>query len=281
MRLRIILPISVIMLLLAVLYYPVVSNLMYDWQNNPDYSHGYFIPLIAGYMALSRKQELNSSLVSSNWGIALLLMGLTQFVLGVIGAEHFLQSTSMIVVVLGIVMFLAGLKAARLLFVPVAYLMFMVPLPAIIWNDFAFTLRLFASKIAVACMHAMGMTVLREGNMIYLPSASLEVVDACSGMRSLVSLMALGALLAFISSHSVWKKWLLFLSAIPIAIISNILRLIATVALVNAYGDEAAFGVTHTFSGIAVFIIGLGLLLAVNKLLSIKTGSLGIQRSHG
>ncbi len=263
--------IAVIALLLAVLYYPVISHLMSSWQANPDYSHGYFVPFIVGYMVYWKRGELQGMACEPNdWGIFLLLIGLIQLVLGIIGAEHFLQSTSMIVVALGIVLFLAGVKMTRVLMAPVLYLMFMIPLPAIIWNNFAFSLRLAASKIAVACMHAMGMTILCEGNFIYLPTASLEVVDACSGMRSLVSLMALGALFAFISSHSVWKKWALFISAIPIAIVSNIMRLIIAVVMVQAYGEDAALGATHTFSGIIVFFIGLVLLLVVNKMLSVS-----------
>lgn len=263
--------IAVIALLLAALYYPVISHLMSSWQANPDYSHGYFIPFIIGYMVYRKRGELQAMACKpNNWGILLLLLGLIQLVLGIIGAEHFLQSSSIIVVALGIVLFLAGVKMTRVLLAPVLYLMFMIPLPAIIWNNFAFSLRLAASKVAVASMHAMGMTVLREGNLIYLPNASLEVMDACSGMRSLVSLMALGALFAFISRHSIWKKWTLFLSSIPIAIVSNIMRLIIVVVMVQAYGKEVALGATHTFSGIIVFFIGLVFLLVVNKLLSVS-----------
>jgi len=268
--LRIIVPTAFIVLLLAGLYYPVVSHLLDSWQANPDYSHGFFVPLIVGYMVYRRWGELKGiACEPNNWGIVILLLGLIQLTLGIIGAEHFLQSTSLIVVAFGIILFLAGLKMARTMTVPLLYLMFMIPLPAIIWNNFAFSLRLAASKIAVTCMHAMGMTVLREGNMIYLPTASLEVVDACSGMRYLVSLMALGALFAFMSNYSTWKKWTLFLSSIPIAIVSNIVRLVVVVLMVQAYGEDAALGVTHTFSGIIVFFIGLVLLLLMNKLLLI------------
>jgi len=270
MQLRTLTPIAIIGLLLCILYYSVAANLIYDWQFNPDYSHGFFIPLIVGYMIYSRRQELKEAAVTpNNWGLVLFVLGITQFILGTIGAEHFLQSTSMIVVVLGIVLFFSGIRTTRIIFVPILYMLFMIPLPAIIWNDFAFTLRLFASDVAVICMHALGMLVLQEGNMLYLPGASLEVVDACSGMRSLVSLLALGALFAFLSDHPVWKKWLVFLSAIPIAIISNIIRLIITVALVQRYGSEMASGFTHEVSGLLVFFIGLILFFIVYKLLSI------------
>lgn len=270
MRRQTLVPVSIIILLFAALYYPIFSNLFYDWNTNPDYSHGYFIPFIVGYMIYSKRQELKSiTVVPNNWGFIIFVLGIAQLILGIIGAEHFLQSTSMIIVIIGIVLFVAGVKFVRILLVPIFYIIFMIPLPAIIWNNFAFSLRLFASKIAVICMHAMGMLVLREGNMLYLPGASLEVVDACSGMRSLVSLLALGALFAFISKQSVWKKWILFLSAIPIAIISNIIRLIITVALVQWFGLEMASGTIHEVSGLVVFCIGLILFFIVYKLISI------------
>jgi len=272
--LRKIIPIAFITMLLIVLYHSVVAELLYDWQNNPDYSHGYFIPFIAGYMAWSRREDLkNTAWKPNNWGIALFLMGIIQLMLGIIGAENFLQSTSLIIVMLGIILFLAGFKIARILLVPTLFLLFMIPLPAIIWKNFAFSLRLFASKIAVSFMHLIGMPVLREGNIIFLPGASLEVVDACSGMRSLVSLLAMSALFAFIMNQRMWKKWVLFLSAVPIAIISNIIRLIITVTLTQVYGEKAALGVTHTYSGIATFSIGLVLLLIISKLLSLNDQS--------
>lgn len=275
MTVRQIIPISIITILLIVLYNSVASELLHDWQNNPDYSHGYFIPFIAGYMAWSRRKGLKNAIWKpNNWGIVIFLLGIIQLILGVIGAEHFLQSTSLIIVMLGITLFLGGFKVTRILLVPILFLLFMIPLPAIIWNDFAFSLRLFASKIAVNSMHLIGMPVLREGNIIFLPGASLEVVDACSGIRSLISLLAMSALFAFVVNQRIWKKWVLFMAAVPIAIASNIIRLIVTVALTQVYGKKAAIGVTHTYSGIATFFFGLLLLLLVSKLLSINDRSI-------
>jgi len=129
-------------------------------------------------------------------------------------------------------------------------------------------------------MHLVGMPVLREGNIILLPGASLEVVDACSGIRSLVSLLAMSALFAFVVNQRIWKKWVLFLAAVPIAIASNIIRLIVTVALTQVYGKKAAIGVTHTYSGIATFFFGLLLLLLVSKLLSINDRSIASDPSR-
>lgn len=256
-------------LFLLLLYLPVGRGLVEDWMNNPDYSHGFLIPAISLYMVWCRKEDLRQAQRSpSMWGLLVFLAGIGQYVAGYVGAEHFLQSTSLILVLLGAALFLWGMEIMRLLLIPIIFLIFMIPLPAIVWNNFAFLLKLFATKTAVLLMQAMDIIVLREGNVLYLPMVTLEVVDACSGLRSLISLLALGVLLGFMSSFSVWKKWIIFLSAVPIAIFSNIARLLLTVALAQWYGAEVTEDLQHTASGIFVFAMGLILMLLVYKLLS-------------
>ena len=169
----------------------------------------------------------------------ILILGVVQFISGYVGAEHFLQSTSLLIVLMGTIIFLAGFYVARIVLVPIAFLIFMIPLPAIIWNDFAFTLKLFATKVAVYFIDFLGMAVHRQGNVIYLPGTVLEVVDACSGLRSLISLLALGVLIAYFSSLRAWRRWVLVFSAIPIAILSNVIRLVATAFLTQTIGLQA------------------------------------------
>lgn len=263
-----------ISILFVALYQRVFSGLIYDWSNNPDYSHGYLIPFIALYLVWSQRGKLNQTQsYFSYWGLLFLMLGVGQFIVGSVGAEHFLQSTSMIVIILGTALFLWGWGVMRIVLVPAAYLMFMIPLPAIIWNKFAFSLRLFATEIAVFFIQAMGLIVLREGNVLIMPNATLEVVDACSGLRSLISLLALSALISFMSPFPLWKKWLLFLFAIPIAIISNIIRLIVTVVFSQKFGIDITQGFSHTLSGFLVFCIGIMLFFIAYKLLSILPGS--------
>ena len=258
-----------IVALLFFLYLPIGRGLVYDWLNNPDYSHGFLIPVISLYMIWSRRSELMRARRSpSMWGFVILIAGVGQYIAGYIGAEHFLQSTSMLLVFSGIVVFLWGMETMRVLLIPIVFLIFMIPPPAIVWNNFAFLLKLFATKTAVFIMQAIGIIVLREGNVLYLPSVTLEVVDACSGLRSLISLLALGVLMGFVSNFSTWKKWVMFLIAVPIAILSNIARLILTVALAQWYGAEVTQDLQHTASGIFVFAVGLILMLLVYKLLT-------------
>ena len=128
---------------------------------------------------------------------------------------------SMLIFIWSLIVFLLGFEFARATLIPVAYLFFMIPLPAIIWNKIAFPLKLFATRMAVVTINWLHIPGYREGNIINLSNTTLQVVDACSGMRSLASLLALSAAFAFITSHSKTKKWVLFLSAVPIAIMSK------------------------------------------------------------
>lgn len=255
--------------LLFLLYLPVGKGLVEDWLNNPDYSHGFLIPAVSLYMVWCRRQELvRADRSPSMWGLLLLIAGVGQYIAGYIGAEHFLQSTSLIIVLAGTVLFVWGKEVMRLLLLPISFLIFMIPLPAIVWNNFAFVLKLFATKVAVSLMQAVGIIVLREGNVISLPSITLEVVDACSGLRSLISLLALGVLLGFVSALETWKKWVLFFCAVPIAILSNIARLFLTVVLAQRYGAEVTQDFQHTAAGVFVFAVGLVLMLATYRILT-------------
>jgi len=268
----------------VVLYFPVMQKLVQDWNEDADYSHGYFIPVLAGFMAWMQRDRLRQALKKpSNVGLGIVALGLVQFIVAWVGSEYFLQGTSMIVVIFGSVLFLWGWKVALLCLVPIMYLVFMVPLPAIIWNKLAFPLALFASKISADAVSAMGLTILREGNILTLPNITLQVADACSGLRSLTTLLALSAFVAFITDHSPLKKWILFLSGVPIALLSNIIRLSGTAILARHFGAPVAHGFIHDFSGWVVFVIGLAMLLGVNALLGIggSAGRRGESDGHG
>jgi exosortase A len=253
---------------LIVLYHSIFAGMIQDWSKNDNYSHGFFIPLISGYMVWSMKEELRRlPLKPANWGILLLAMGLGQLYIAKVGSEYFLQRSSIILVLLGIVLFLVGTAIARRVIVPLVYLFFMVPLPAIIWNKIAFPMQLFSSAVTEKVIRAIGIPVMREGNVLYLAQTTLEVVDACSGLRSLTTMFALSAAFAWFSILSTKRKWILFLAAAPIAILANIVRLTGTAGLASIYGEKVAQGFLHDFSGLFVFVIGLLLLIFTSKLL--------------
>jgi len=253
---------------LIALYHTIFASMAQDWSKNDNYSHGFFIPVISGYMVWSMRDELRRlSLQPANWGIIVLIAGLGQLYIAKVGSEYFLQRSSIILVLLGIVLFLAGTAAARKVIVPLMYLLFMVPLPAIIWNKIAFPMQLFSSAVTEMVIRVIGIPVMREGNVLYLAQTTLEVIDACSGLRSLTTMFALSAAFAWFSVLSTTKKWILFLAAAPIAILANIVRLTGTAGLASLYGEKAAQGFLHDFSGLFVFVVGLLLLVFASKLL--------------
>lgn len=267
---------AVVLTALLLLYLPFLQTLVADWGSNDDYSHGYFIPVLTAYFIYTRLDQLrHSPVVPNNFGLLVIVAGLGQLILAKIGSEFFLQRTSLIVVLVGVVLFFYGRHYLRVLFVPIAYLLFMVPLPAILWNTISFPMQLFASFLTEKVVYFLGIPIFREGNVLHLAETTLEVVAACSGLRSLVTMFALSAALAFVSNLSNPKKMLLFASAMPIAVIANITRLSFTAILASQYGSQMAQGFLHEFSGIAVFFLGLGLLLLVNKFLARLSKSAG------
>ncbi len=247
--------------LVIFLYQEVLWGLGSDWNNNPDYSHGFLVPFLSVFFIWERWNDLSEELpIPSIWGIGLLSLGLFSLVVGLIGAELYVQRMSLIVVISGLVLLILGWKYLWLLSLPIAFLIFMIPLPAIIVNTIAFPLQLFAAQTATFCLFSLGIPVLREGNLIMLASTTLEVAEACSGLRSLLSLLALGTVYGYFSQNVLWKRWMLVGLSIPIAIIANAARVSGTGILAHYFGDEAAEGFYHTFEGWLVFVVAFILL---------------------
>jgi len=261
-----------IIALLILIYYNTFANLIAAWNTNPDYSHGFLIPFIFLYMVWHAYEERTlSALQPSNWGLLPLLLGIAVQVVSVVGAEHFLQAISLLIVLWGLSLYLGGWHFAKCMSIPIGYLIFMIPLPAIIWNNFSFLLKLQASNIAAYLLNLTGMVpFMQDGNIFHLTCGTLEVVDACSGLRSLISMLAMGVLIAYFSIYARWKKLVLVVMAIPIAIAANIMRIIILVFLAERYGIKMADGFLHTFSGILVFCVGLTMLMGVHVLFSVK-----------
>ncbi len=253
---------------LAALYWNVVPHLVEQWADDEDYTHGFLIVPLALYFVWERRERLRAL---PPWprllGAGLLAVGLLTLVVGSVGAELFLQRFSLILVLGGLVWLMLGGEFLRELLFPLAFLVFMIPLPAIVMNAIAFPLQLFAAQSATFCMQVAGVPVLREGNTIVLSNTTLEVVEACSGIRSLQALLALGAVYGYFTQKAAWKRWALLLLSIPIAIAANAFRVAGTGFLAHFIGPEAAQGFYHSFAGWIVFAVAFVLLLGAGALL--------------
>jgi exosortase len=260
---------SILLLGIGVLYYQIFTGLFDDWSNNDNYSHGFFIPVISVYMVYSLRGKLRALAIQpSSWGLLILIIGMVQLLVAKTGSEFFLQRTSLIPILLGMILFCLGSAYTKKLLLPICYLLFMIPLPAIIWNKIAFPMQLFATGLTESVIRLIGISVFREGNILHLAETSLEVIDACSGLRSLITMFSLSAAFAWFSDFSLSRKWVLFLMAAPIAIFSNIIRLTSTAVLASRYGSEVAQGFLHEFSGFLTFFIGLVMLITISAMLN-------------
>ena len=256
-----------IVALMAWLYFSVLSRLVAQWLNDPNFSHGFFVPLFVLFVLWQNRSKLTSIQLRPSWsGVAILCFGLTILVIGVLGAELFLSRASLLIVVAGLVVLFCGWNMFRAVLFPWAFLALMIPIPTIIFNQITFPLQILASKLASWTLPIFGVPVLREGNVIQLPSMALEVAEACSGIRSLLSLVTLAIIYGYLLSDSVRMRVLLAIAAVPIAVAANSLRIVGTGVLVQYWDPNKAEGFFHAFSGLLIFVVSLGMLFVLHKI---------------
>jgi len=285
-------------------YTTVLSRLGHDWWTDENYSHGLLIPFIIGFILWSQRERLARTVRRpALWcGLAVVLFASLALWAGTAGAELYLQRTSLVVMLAGIVLYFWGFGILRLVVVPLFLLLLAIPIPAIIFNKIAFPLQLFASRCAVWAMTVFEIPVLRQGNIIELmplgarETKKLEVVEACSGIRSLMTLLTLAVVLAYfthpredsgngdttpgakvgsqirsglarLKTFTFWRSAIVVFSAVPIAILTNALRVSGTGVLARYYGTRVADGFFHSFSGWVIYVVAFLLLFSVGWLL--------------
>jgi exosortase len=260
----------VICLLTAVVYYQVLVKLVTDWWQIPDFSHGFLVPLFSVYLVWEKRETLRSTIIAPCWGgIAVIVMGLFILLLGVYGSELFLSRVSLVIVLAGLVLCFGGRQFLKELSFALLVLLLAIPIPAIIFNEITFPLQILASKLASALLPLFGVPVLREGNVIELPAMKLEVAEACSGIRSLMSLFTLAVFYGYFLEKTFWRRMALVLVSIPIAIAANAVRILGTGLCVQYWDPDKALGFFHEFSGWVIFLVSLVCLYAVHRLMSL------------
>jgi exosortase len=253
---------------IAIVYWQVFQRLVEAWIVDGNYSHGWLIVPLAGYFAWERRARLAATPVRSSWfGLVVLAGSILVLLAGLYGSELFLTRVSLVGTVAGIVLYLYGWAHLRILAFPIAFLLLMIPLPAIVFNKIAFPLQLFASRVGESAISAANIPVLREGNVLTLANTQLEVAEACSGIRSLVSLVTLGLVYGYFSDPRFWVRAVIVGSTVPIAILANGARVAGTGIAAHYFGPKAAEGFFHEFSGWALFVVAFVMMLVVQKLI--------------
>jgi exosortase len=255
-------------LLMLACYAPVLRALVKQWSTDADMGHGFFVPVIAGYIVWQKRNELLAIKPQPNWwGLLVVILGGVQLIIGTLGVEMFLTRTSFVIVLIGAVWLLGGDLMLKKLAFPLFLLFFMVPIDAVIYNQITFPLQLLASRVADGALTLISIPVLREGNILELPNQRLSVVEACSGIRSLLSLTFLSLVYGYFFEAKTWIRVVLFFSTVPIAIVANSSRVTITGVLTQVK-PEAAEGFFHEAEGWVIFMVALGILILFHQLLT-------------
>ena len=259
------------------LYWPTLRDLVRDWWELPDYSYGFLVPAVAGYVLWQERARYRAvPLLPGNFGLAMMIAAAAILIGGTLGADLFTPRFSLIVMLGGIVVYLCGWKMLRALAFPLGYLSLMIPLPGIVHNQITFPMQLLASRLAEKMIVLVGIPVFREGNLLRVPFYSVEVAQACSGIRSLLSLIALGVAYAYFAERKTGARVALVILMVPIAIFTNAIRILVSCLLGCKFGPQWAEGFLHLFSGWLIFVIALSLLFLSHAALGrVATGRQG------
>ncbi len=262
---------------LIALYARIVVHLVMQWYDVPDYSHGFLVPFLSAFIVWQQRDRLRQvARRPSWWGMVIVICSMGLLFLGSLGAELFLARISMLGTLCGLIVYFWGWKLLRAMAFPIAFLLFAIPIPVLIYNEIVFPLQFIASRFATSTLELLNIfPIMREGNVLIMPNMRLEVVEACSGIRSLMSLLALAAGYGYLAERSVLVRWILFFSMIPLAIISNGTRVMITALMAHYIGPQAAEGFMHEFSGWVIFVVATALFLGLHSL------SVTIRRKFG
>jgi len=260
---------AALLLLLVWLYADILARLSTQWINDKNFQHGFFVPAFAAFVIWKNWRALKSIQPAQSWtGLPLIAGGLVLLMLGIFGAELFLARVSLLFLLAGLIILFHGWPLFRAVLFPWAFLILMIPIPVIVLQKVTFPLQLVASKLASTVLPWLGVVVHREGNVIELATMKLEVVAACSGIRSLLSLLTLAIIYGYLLEDRKWVRVVLAIAAIPIAVVANSFRIVGTGLLIQYWDPDKAEGFFHLFEGWLIFVVSLIMLFAVHGLIN-------------
>jgi exosortase len=257
-------------------YAPILYRMGVQWATDENMGHGFFVPILAGYIAWQRRNILAAIPRRPNgWGLVLVVWAAFQALAATLGAELFTARLSFVIALVGVILYLGGTRWVKALGFPLALLLFMIPIPAIIYAALTLRLQGLASQLGEVMISMMGIPVLRAGNTLQLPSQTLDIAEACSGIRSLLSLGFLSLVYAYFTDKRVWMRWALLAATVPIAIGANGIRVVVT-GLLAEIDTKLAQGAYHEGEGYIVFVVALVALIVTHRVISLiarKAGS--------
>ena len=261
---------GVLLILWVLLFWPIIPELWTIWMDDSNNSHGVLVPVIAAFLIWQKRREIPWEEASpSLWGLGFLVGSLAIYLLSLQAHIALSARLAMVTSLAGLVWWNFGDRTFRTLLFPLAFLAFMVPVPDAIAGKIAFPLQLFATSASADVIRGIGIPVLHEGTMLYFAKTSLEVTEACSGIRSMLAYLTLGVLFTHMAGNTIGRmgKGILLLSVIPLALFVNILRISGTGMLATVVGGQVARGFLHEFSGMVVFAFGFVLFWAESLVL--------------
>lgn len=251
-------------------FFPVWKRLVLTWYNSGEYSHGFFIVPLCCYFIWRKKEVLAEIPVQpSLWGLVIIFVSLLIYLFAHFARILTLSSLSVVLLIAGIPIYFYGFLMFRHVLFPVFLLLFMIPIPAQIYSSLTVPLQLFASKVTVGILSLWNIPIFREGNVIHLPGQTLQIVDACSGLRSMITLLLLGAVLGYLTMQSYILRTVLFFSAIPIAILVNIIRVLLLIVAYYYFNYDLTTGTIHVVFGLIIFMLDLIFIFVMKGALSI------------
>jgi len=259
---------AVAAVLVAIVYYPIFPTLWRTWMSSPNYSHGFLIPPIVLFLLWRERKRFAEAVGSGTaWGIVLIALALAGNVVSIRAGVFMTQGYSFVLMLFGLSLFFFGGRATKVVWFPLAFLVFMLPWPPFLMNVLSFNLKVFAARTGSAVAAKLGVPLVRSGMTIHVPAGSLRIADPCSGLRSLIALLALGTLFAYLTEGAVWKRLAIVAASVPLAIAGNLLRITALCLVAHVWGIDAALGFFHDFSGFLLFMFAFAGLVVLRRLL--------------